>query len=806
MSLSDVPPRAAFVQQVGEAFKNSASVLALSRSPLAAGPLVNPGLVLDELSPTLDERGMALRLALQWAVEELAPEPPAFPFGHARPLDDPTWRDPHWWRYTILRHRYLEPLHPDDFVEGGRFTETLLALTGMPSADLLFDERSRALRDAAHWLERQLADGRGSERIQALALQAVLEPLQEHRPVLALLGIASVFAGVFPRTLLLEMAAEEIVRYPDRALDLLVARRCLHVGDGEQSLWMSPVLRAHVVARQPAEQQQRRHLFAARAARESEHPVRAARHLLDAGMAQQAARILLALSDDQQNEAAPDLIALLRRFTPQQVEPAQARDLSLLLADLCQRSAQIDDALAACRDALRHVSDPADQALIYRRMGKLYEEQNQAQALTYYQMALDRLPPDHPELGALLKDRGWLAILRREWEAAEADLARALTVLPRDETFVRADVYDALSSLRRGRGEYPAAVEYARSALALREAAGDLMRVGKSFNILGILFRFMGEYGSAISAYREAQAIFERLDNQALAATALLNIGTAYHFSEMLAEAEQYYRQCLALADEVGLPLTEVRARSNLCEALMDQGREEEARLHWRAGYSLSQQSGFDDELAYLRELCERYPALASELAELDAGALARAAAQSARESGAQVTPQSASAGGAAGELPLPSAHLDDDEHAALSLAQRAGRISATTLMAAAHVSKATATRKLARLTETGLLTKHGQGRGTYYTRAHQVPAVLVAGDLAGLQARLDAVLPRFAEKYALERLEAKNVVQTAAPGGAGEVRYDVRAVFRRLPDLQGFFDLERALGDSSRTVINLVL
>jgi hypothetical protein len=119
------------LDQVNEAYKAYSSVLALSRLPLATSPLIRPALVLDPLTPTPEDRGRALQLALRWALDQLAPAPPRYPLGEYRPLDDPTWRDPAWWRYNILRHRYVEPLHPDDFIDSGRFTETLMALTGI---------------------------------------------------------------------------------------------------------------------------------------------------------------------------------------------------------------------------------------------------------------------------------------------------------------------------------------------------------------------------------------------------------------------------------------------------------------------------------------------------------------------------------------------------------------------------------------------------------------------------------------------------------------------------------------------------
>ncbi|MGL4648206.1 MAG: tetratricopeptide repeat protein, partial [Caldilineaceae bacterium] len=475
------------------------------------------------------------------------------------------------------------------------------------------------------------------------------------------------------------------------------------------------------------------------------------------------------------------------------------------------------------------------QGLVYRRLGKLYEEQNQQQALTYYQMALERLPADHAETPVLLKDRAWVYVVRREYEAAEADLLRALdwqalqqepadvSRLDAEAVAVRADILDVFSSLRRSQGENVQAIEHAQAALGLREQLGDLMRVGKSFITLGILYRMMGETEHAIGAYREAQAIFQRLDNPALAATALLNIGTAHHFAEQLAEAEHYYRRSLALADEVGLPLTEVRAHANLVEALADQGRDDEALGHWRAGYELSVESGFDDEVVYLNELLARYPAL-----EAKVGA-ERSAVEEATQTAAEVVEAAvrdaegtsgALAGGPAAmgtaQNPAsPAVALDADEEVALKVAQKQGRLNAALLMSSAHVSKATATRKLARLAEVGLLERHGSGRGTYYV-ARRTPVVAAQPpvDRSALQARLDALTPRYSHSHAVERLEVRAAyapLASQAPSrGEGEeapaLRFDVRVVFRRLPDLPAFFELEAALSDATRTRLRLSL
>ncbi|MEZ4716522.1 MAG: hypothetical protein R2851_10605 [Caldilineaceae bacterium] len=198
-------------------------MLLLARSPLADSQLVLPALVRDDLSPTAQERGQALRLVLRWAVERLAPATPRHPLGEHRPLDDPTWQDPAWWRYNILRHRYLEPLHPDDFVDGGRYTETLLAFTGIPTRDLFYEERSRAIREVAQWLRTQAAGDEATHLLRQLALDEVYAGVRHDAAALHMLTAAATFNDVIPQALLTTLAADEGVREPVAAIERLVA-------------------------------------------------------------------------------------------------------------------------------------------------------------------------------------------------------------------------------------------------------------------------------------------------------------------------------------------------------------------------------------------------------------------------------------------------------------------------------------------------------------------------------------------------------------------------------------------------------
>jgi tetratricopeptide (TPR) repeat protein len=771
---------ASFTEHVNSAFKSYHSILALSRSPLANSALVTPALVRDAVSPTADERGHALRLALQWAVNLLAPEPPEHPLGAARPYDDPTWRDPRWWRYNILRHRYLEPLHPDEFVEGGRYTETLIGLTGIPSADTFFEERNRAIREVASWLRQQLASGTSGAVLQQMALAETLRPLQRRPAAQALLDIAATFAGVFPRALLLQMAEDEHVSGVEATLAYLIAQRLLRTDEPGADLWLSPVLQAHLYDRQPDELRQRRHRLAAQHHVSQREPLQAAYHWQQAGQWAAAAQILFAAAAELVDELQiGELRDALLKFQPGQLAPDQWREMQVLLCDLAVRLGQREEALAACRAALKATHTPQHQARIYRRMGKLYEQHNQLHALNYYQQAAERFAEHDPELVTLLKDRAWLYILRREWQPAEADLTLALAHAPEQAAEIRADIYDALASLNRDQQRFEHAVQSARQALALREEMGSLPRIADSFNNLGLLYSAIGDYANALAAFDEALATYRKIDNQERIAGALLNIGVVHHLADRRRAAVAVYAECLAISEALELRLIAVRARYNLAEALAEQDDVAAAQQHWRAGYQLSLAAGFDDEIRVLEALRERFPYLqALKISE-------EPAPPSPNDSG--------------------DATLEPDEQHALAIARRDGHVTPKALMAESHISKATATRRLADLVRKGLLRPAGKGRATIYAlAASEFSPAFDPRPLSDINAFAQVEAMLYAQAGWLTahyNVEAFGLPDTMP--ASGDLRLLVR--FTRTPDLHTFFELEQRLSERLRHRVDLL-
>ena len=776
---------AKLTRHVNSAFKQYHSLFSLAQSPLAHSSLITPVLVLDNVSPSADRRGWAFRLVLEWAAEQLAPETAVYPLGTYRPYEDPTWQDPRWWRYNIVRHRYLEPIHPDNFVEAGRFTETLLALTGIPSSDTFFDERNRAMREMAYTLRQQLLHGHHDETLRQLALQKAFRPLRAQPTAGAVLAIAATFNEAFARSLLLDMAAQERLNDVERALAYLVRNRFIMMEDESNTLWLSPILQNYVYQQQTRSKLRRRHQLIARYYASQRDSLKAAYHWQKAEHWPKAATLLLADAMQLVNELQiPELREALLTFKANQLEQTQWREVQITLSDLYYGNGQYEEALVACRRALKVTEKAAHQARVYRRMGKLYEKQNQRHALAYYQQAAERFSPGDSELVDMLKDRGWLYILREEWALAETDLQEALAYAPTAATLVRADILEALASLHRKQKRFDTAVAYAQQALALREEAGNLPRLADSFLNLGILYAAMGDYEHALAAYEEALQTYEKQNNQERIATALMNMGMAYHLDGRLSQAVDFYQRGLQLCQQTSLPHTEAKAHYNLAEALAASGKVALSRLHWQRGYDLSNEAQFDDLIAHFLKLREETSSLRNltlklPITEMETQPITRL------------------------ELVY---QPDPDEEVAMTLAEREGRVTAKRFMTVSEISKATATRKLVGLVERGILEKRGKGRGTHYVlrvvkEIGESGETAVMPDWTQLTQLLQQYKPVWQRQFSLNRLG----IIGHTPDQAANILNFV-ADFTRLPDLRAFFELEEELAQIVNHPVDLKL
>lgn len=683
-----------FVRLVNTAFRSYHSLLDLSRSPLAHSSLITPALVLDELNPTLDERGKALRIVLQWAVRCLAPTPPWYPLGVARPFADPTWQDPLWWEYNLLRHRYLQPLSPDELDNLGAngFTEALLALTGISTKDRLFEIRVQAFASIAKLLEAQLRTPHANRELRQSALDELCGPLRAQPMTWTLLEMAATFNSSFPQRFLLELANAEGLSNPTSLLGELLQKRLLQQGDNGLNLWMSPPLREQVRTLTPASAQMSRHRRAVILYRERHQPLTLAWHLYMGHSFAEAARTVLEaaplLVEELHLEELREALALFQR---EQLPPDLWFAVRVLLSDILTRLGELDPAIETCRDLLKAAKSDDCQAQLYRRLGKLHEDRSQWRALDYYRRAIERYPADDPELPEVLKDRAWIYLHRREWDAAEADLQLALERAPANAWRLLSDIHSALASLYRQQQRFAQALDHAQQALTLREEHGDPQQVAEMCSNLGLIFVEMADLPAAMHAYHEALAIFERLNHREALATVYLNLGMALHVGKQLTEAVQTYQQSLTWFSQLGVSLGQTQACYNLAEALAELGNLEEARRYWQQGREVALEAELDEELRWFDDLVRQYPALHS------------------REAAARPEPP---------PQPLTSAafkNLPAGAVQAWELARQEGKLTPRRLIEVFGFSKPTATRYLSSLAEAGLLERRGKGSGVHY-------------------------------------------------------------------------------------------
>ncbi len=565
------PSAAELTAELSQAFRHYHSLLDLSRSPLAHTTLVEPALVRDALAPTADERGRALRIALRWAVNRLAPAPlPPYPPDFA----DPFWRDPHWRSFIILHYRYVQPLSADDIEDLGCDTlnEALLNLTGLVSERNLFDERNRAISQAAELLREQLIHRASDDELRRMAVEEICQSLQASPQAFALLELAATFRGAFLREWLLQLAKQERLPRPAAAIDQLVQERLLAEGDAGANLLIPPALQKHLHARQSASDLLRRHRLAAEFYTAGRDPLELAWHLHQSGQHPQAAQLLLQAADELVSELqVTELRDALLQFSQNQLMPDLWGETQTLLADLLWKTGDREGAIAACRRALEVTAEPGRQAHLYRVLGKLHEDHNPLIALGHYTRADRLFAPDDAERPTLLKDRAWLHIHDHKWAKAKADLKLALKLaaaLPDSlqTRRQRADIHNAFSGLYRRQKHYGPAIAHMQEALALRETLGDAALIADSHNSLGLIYAEMGEPESALRSYNEAMAIYQKMGYQERIASTNLNLGGAHYYAGRYSQAIALYHAGLELFMQLDLPRGQAEAHYNLAD------------------------------------------------------------------------------------------------------------------------------------------------------------------------------------------------------------------------------------------------
>lgn len=764
-----------FTQQINEAFRKYRSVLTLAQIPLAHSPLIRAALVPNDLAPTTAERGRAVQLILRWAVEQIAPGQVNYPIGTERPFDDPTWLDPLWWRYNILRHRYIEPLHPDRFIEGGRHTQTLLTLTGIPTKDTFYEQRNRAIKEIATFIYSHLGDASNQRTLREKALTHALKPLLPRQQTYHLLEIAAVFFDTVALPFLRTLAREEKIDQPERKIAYLLQHRFLDAGDLEDELLMPASLRDYVNRRTAETHRMRWHRRLTSLYQEKNESFVAARHALTCGNFTTAAELILEVVGTLGQELDyGELVEMLESLQEKDLTASQGIAIQQYLSDIYLKMGNWDKAVAVAREALQiEVENPEEQAMLYLRLGKLYEKRDRELSLSYYAQAEELFNDGDPAYCGLLKDRAWIYILGQEWSRAAADLERAQELVAADDYTLKADLLEAEAIFFSQQGQFQQAVENARQALLVREKIGAPLKIASCLGNLAVIYTDKGDFETAVNVYEEILDTYRKLGHEELITTTLNNLGAAYHFAGNLDKAVYYYELCLTRSQLASQRMEVVRARGNLAEALAELGHEAAAAQHWRIGYSLATRMRSKKDLSFYDGLLEQYPQLQALVSAVDENAPPTRLID----------------------------ELDPASRIALDLAKKQGRLKNAQFMAAANISKATATRRLTDLVDRGLLQRHGQKRGTYYTLAEtEVPSRSQRGDwlFGEKEPLLQQISETIESHYVLlqSQFGVRNLDYSADSVYRSErgIHLSLEVSFNQLPGLHSFFDLEKEL------------
>jgi predicted transcriptional regulator len=157
----------------------------------------------------------------------------------------------------------------------------------------------------------------------------------------------------------------------------------------------------------------------------------------------------------------------------------------------------------------------------------------------------------------------------------------------------------------------------------------------------------------------------------------------------------------------------------------------------------------------------------------------------------------------------LPASALSPDEMAVLQFAQRRGHVTASDLIQQLHLSRATATRRLAGLVEKGHLQAAGKGRGSYYRPLEKTKIAQMAEsalDLPRTETSVEALRVQLVRQrqeleqdFALAALGLVLPLETSLPFCRMVVR------FRHLPDLSGYFALKERLSRLLQREVDLL-
>lgn len=223
--------------------------------------------------------------------------------------------------------------------------------------------------------------------------------------------------------------------------------------------------------------------------------------------------------------------------------------------DVAGQLAKYDLAIDHYMTALENAPSEEAQAVYYRKLGEIYEEQADGEnALKYFQMGLRRLP-DVPSIehARIYNGIGVIHFQKSEYSRAERQFNLALEVLSDasdDDTL--ALVYKNLGNVYRIRGRLTDAVRCYEQSLSLGKRVGDIFTQAKVYNNLGTCYKQRGDLNNSIECYQKSLELKEQIGDVAGLAPSYCNLGMLYMRQEDFARAIDSCKRGVEFAKQVG--------------------------------------------------------------------------------------------------------------------------------------------------------------------------------------------------------------------------------------------------------------
>jgi len=570
-----------FIGLVADAFRNCHRAEVLAKSPLAGSSLADAALVPDDAPLEPLDRGRALCSVLAWAVNGLAPGAAERPAGASRPVADPSWTDPLWSLYNVLRHLYLEPLRPNrDADEAGR-VDALLNRMGLRNRSRLMARRQKAVTAAARLIRKALSDPPPSPSPAVAALVHFCRPLRGKADARRLLAMAAVFRRPFPARLLLDMAQAEHVADGGSRLRFLLDHRMVLSDCGEGQIRVPARLRPFILTRAGQRGTKRWHARAADHYRDQGDSWEEFWHCLRAGQLTRALDLVPDLTLALRTAGLTELEQLLKQI-PEEGLPEKDRVkvhigleyLAYVLAPSAEPAGQEASSPPGAEDAW-------SQAHACFWLAVRYMNIDCAIAESLFNRGLELEPRDSDLWWGIQLHKIHLLTTIGRPEEADALLQELRTLVPETDVEVREKIFEFQAGTDFALNRPEDAIRNAEAARALLPA--DAPPYSSAY-CDGTVSRALSKLGDHDGAFRMIDGVLERYRsiNYLDGVSATLRLLADLHAGKNEWEAAvPLLRESLALAVQQGLQMQEYGAHQRLARACAMLGDMETAAVHW---------------------------------------------------------------------------------------------------------------------------------------------------------------------------------------------------------------------------------